>query len=191
MTSWRALAETVHIAALGLWFGVLTAAAGAAAVLFPTIKGLDARLPGYEASPAENFRILGGMVAQQVFLMADVVMFGCCLAAIATLGVLLGVYRIPAGRPATIVRVASLALALAAFASLLFIVTPSLNSASRLHWAALKAGDAAAIARHRAAVDQLHPIARNLMAGMALTVLTAFVAAVRSAVVPWASSKAA
>lgn len=185
MTTWRGLVECLHITALGVWFGMVGAGGAAAAVVFPTLKAANVQLPGYEAAGADTYRVAGGMIAEKVFFIADIVMFPCAAIAIATFGLLIWVFGVPARRPATFVRGVALAAALAAFASMLFIITPALNHASRLHWAALKAGDAAEAARHRAAVDDLHPMASNLMAGMALAVLIALVTAIWSLAVPW------
>ena len=191
MNSWRGFVESVHVTALGLWLGMIVGAASAAAVIFPTMKTIDARIPGYEASVADNFRVAGGMVAQKVFLISDLVAFPSAIAAIVTLGVQIVVFRIPVRRPATILRAASLSIALAAFASMLIIVEPALVRASKLHWAAIKAGDSAAIALHKAAVDELHPMASNLMAATALAVLCSLIASVWALAVPWNKEAAA
>jgi hypothetical protein len=104
-----------------------------------------------------------GPIAERVFLAGDIVMFPCALIAAATLGVLFAFHRIPVARPAAILRAIALGVGLASFAALLLIVTPGINKGAQGHFAAAKIGDSAAAQLHRAAVDDLHPIATALM----------------------------
>lgn len=185
MSPWKALCETVHLAALGLWLGVLTAAAAFAASVFPIMRDLDPRLPAYSAYQGEHWLIAGGAVAQRVFLITDVVQFICAVLSISTLGCLIALFDLPRGRPATIVRACSLSLAMACSAGTIIIVAPQLNTALNLYWAAARAGDAAAVALHRAAVDELHPVSTKLMGGTIVFVLIALVCGLWATVRPW------
>ena len=62
---------------------------------------------------------------------------------------------------------------MACLASSLIVVTPQIVTASRLHLAAAKAGDLAAAAEHKKAVDELHPMSGDLLAGELLGALAA------------------
>lgn len=163
MSTWRAFCETLHLVALGLWLGTLVAVGAAAAVMFPAMKALNVRLADFPGDGADHYRIAAGRIAERVFLVGDIIMFPCALIAAATLGVLLTIHRIPVARPAAIMRSLALGVALAALAALLLIVTPGINRGAQGHFAAARIGDVAAAQRHMAAVDDLHPIATNLM----------------------------
>lgn len=175
----RAVCETLHIVALALWLAATLASGLVAAVAFPAMKSLAPTIPGY-AEPSQHYLIAAGAIAQRVFLVADVVNFVAGIIALATLGVSVLVLGTPARRPATIVRSLGVAIAIACLASLLLIVTPRVVGASTQHWAALKANDLAAARTHKAALDDVHPIASRLTGGMAFCVFIALVSGVWS-----------
>lgn len=177
MTPWRSFVEVVHLLALCLWSAGLLAAGLSAALVFPTLKGLSPTLAGFSAEFAQShYLVAGGSIAQRAFFVSDLISFFGAMVAIVTLAVLIVVHRLPTRRSSTIVRALALALAVASLASMLIIVTPALNTATRLHWAAIKLGDAGSIAERKLEVDQLHPLATNLMVGMLGCVLVALVA---------------
>lgn len=173
----RAVVECTHIGALALWLAATLGSALAAAVVFPTMKALQPRLPDYAAYAGDHALIAGGSVAQRVFLIADIIQFPASLIAVITLAIPVVFMGASLKRPAGVARTLAMGIAVAAFASLLFIVTPQLNAATTAHWAAMKLNDAPEIARHKAAVDEIHPIASRLMGAMGLSVLTALIAA--------------
>jgi len=192
MSSWRAFCETAHIVCLGIWVGAVSIAAATAAVAFPALKGLQVRIPDLpEPSQSEAFRFAAGSVAQTVFLIGDTVAFACSLVAAVTLLLLIAIFRLPARRPATIIRAVAVAIALASLASIMLIVSPQINTAARMHYEAAKNGDAAAAQVHRQAVDDLHPIARNLYAAEIVAALTALLAGTCSLAKPWRGTSAA
>lgn len=176
MSSWRAFCHTAHLTALGLWAGAITTSAATAAVAFPTLKALETRIgglaPGFES---DHYRFAAGAVAQRVFTIADIVAFACAMVAATTLLLLVAVFKIPPRRPATILRSMALAIAVASLAAMLLIVTPQINKASELHYAAAKAGDAPAAAQHKKAVDDLHPLASKLLMAEVVGVLVSLV----------------
>lgn len=184
MNAWKALCETVHLGALGIWAGFLGATGAMAAGAFPIMKRLDPILPGYAKYPQDHWKIAAGSVVQRGFLVLDLVQFVCAVLSVGTLGCLLAFFGLPKRRPATIVRAFAMGLALAGAAGSIIIVSPQLNTAIRLKWAAMAAGDAAAVAAHGAAVDQLHPIASKLLGGTLVCVLAALFAGL------WATTKA-
>lgn len=187
MSTWRAFCETLHLVVLGLWLGTLFAVGAAAAVIFPTTKALNVRLADFPGDGADHYRIVAGRVAERVFLIGDAVMFPCALIAAATLGVLFAFHRIPVARPAAIIRSLAMGVALASFAALLLIVTPGINKGAQGHFAAAKMGDAAAAQMHRAAVDDLHPIATLLLFVEFVSIFIALVCGAWSLARPHAS----
>jgi hypothetical protein len=174
MTGWKAFCETVHLGALGIWAGFLGATVAFAANVFPIMKGLNPSLPEYAKYPQDHWKIAAGSVAQRGFLISDIVQFVCAILAVGTLGCLIALFGLPRRRTSTIVRACTLGLALACAASSIIIVSPQLNAAIRLKWAAAAAGDLAAVARHGEVVDLLHPISSKLLGGALVCVVLAF-----------------
>lgn len=163
--------DTLHILSLALWLAATLGSALAAAVLFPTLKSLHPRLPEYEAYQGEHFLVAAGTVAQKIFLIADMVHLPAALIAVITLVLSVRARGVLSKRPATAVRAVSLAVALACLGAMLLIVTPRLVSHTKQHFAAMQQNNASAIAAHKAAVDDIHPIASRLMGTMALSTL--------------------
>lgn len=190
MKAWKALCETVHLAALGIWAGFLGATGAQAASTFPIMKRLDPILPGYAKFPHDHWKVAAGSVVQRGFLILDVVQFVCAVLSVGTLGCLLALFGLPRRRPATIVRACAMGLALAGAAGSIIIVSPQLNAAIRLKWAAMATGDAAAVGVHGAAVDQLHPIASKLLAGTLVCVLIALVSGLWATTRTWEREEA-
>lgn len=172
MLKWRAFCETVHVLALALWLGFVVAAGAYAAVVFPTVKGLGPRLPDFESYTGDHWLIVGGRVAQTVFLIADVVQFFCALAAVATFAAAAWMFGLPK-RPMLYVRGLALAVALASVASLLLIVNPKFVCATNAYWSAAKAGDHAGAAAHQQVARETHPYATALMSMVAGSVAVA------------------
>lgn len=187
MRNWRAFCEVVHITALALWLGVLCASGLTAATIFPAARALKPVLPDYAAYSGEHALIIGGQIAQNVFLASDAVMFICALLAMLTLGALVTLLGVSSKRPAVALRIVSLSIALACATGSLVIVNPALNSALRHHWDAAKAGDTPLALKHKMAADELHPTASRLLAACVLAVMTGLVAGVWSIAAPSAS----
>lgn len=167
----------------------MTMAGATAAVAFPTLKHFNTQFGSTDEThyrvlvtdlPAgtepDQFRFVAGAVAQPVFLISDIVAFACAVVAAGTLMGLIVSRAVPRRRPATLVRSIALAIAVACLASSLIVVTPQIVQASRLHLAAAKAGDLAAAAKHKQAVDELHPLSGNLLAGELVGALVALLA---------------
>lgn len=173
MRPWRAFTEMVHLVSLGLWLGSLVMAGATAAVLFPTIKALDPRVPAFASYTGEHWLLAAGHVGERVFTVSYLIAFPCSLAAIITLAALVLVFRLPRTRPAVILRIVALAIAVAAFAAELLVVSQSMNAALRAYWAAARAGQNEAAAEHQAAFQDLHPMASTLMSITAVSLLVA------------------
>jgi hypothetical protein len=185
MQQWRAFCETVHVLALALWLGVLVAAGVFAMTIFPTARALKPALPDYSAFSGEHALIIGGQIAQNVFLATDTIVFACAMIAMLTLAALVTVLGVPNRRPAVIIRIVALSFALACAAGSLIVVNPSLNTALRSYWAAAKAGDNTSALAHKASADELHPLASRLLSGGAIAVFIGLSAGVWSIARPW------
>jgi hypothetical protein len=181
MRPWRAFTEMVHLVALGLWLGSLVMAAATAAVVFPTVKSLDPRLPGFAAYTGDHWLLAAGHVGERVFTISYLIAFPCSLAAIITLAALVLLFRLPRTRPAVVLRIVALVIAVAAFAAQLLVVSQSMNASLRAYWAAAQAGQNDVAARHQAAFQELHPMASTLMAITGIGVLVALGAGAWSA----------
>lgn len=154
----------VHLTCLGLWAGVVAISGATAAVAFPTLKAMDVRVPGLAPGfESDHYRFAAGAVAQRVFLIADIVSFTCALGAAASLLAMVLWLKLPVAKGSLFVRALALGVGLAALAAALFVVTPQINTAAQLHLAAAQAGDEAAAAVHRKAVNDLHPMASYLL----------------------------
>ncbi|MFN7020224.1 MAG: hypothetical protein ACK4WH_02710 [Phycisphaerales bacterium] len=189
MLSWRAWLETIHHLALALWLGVIVAAGAFAAIVFPTMKSLEPALPGFAGYSGPHWRIAGGKLGQQIFLLTDIVQFACVVVTVATLlclFVTLGASP-QRRRPAAWFRTLGLSLAFASAAGQILIVGPQMNGALKNFWAAAGAGNAELAAIHQGAFDQLHPIASWLLAGSAVGLLAALTAGIWSLARPWAA----
>src|SRR5689334_8572235 len=66
MTRGRRIVESVHIAVLGVWAGALVLAGAAAAIVFPVMKSLDPKLPGFSKYDGPHWMLAGGQVGQRV-----------------------------------------------------------------------------------------------------------------------------
>lgn len=163
MSAWRPFCETAHAAALAVWLAALVAGGVTASVAFPTMRELDPHLPPFAAYDGEHWPIAAGQIAERVFFITDVAQFAAAMMAILTVAPLLALGWIPRTRPATVVRIIALFLAVGALAGRLIIVAPSMNASVRAYWSAAVAGENEQAAAHRAAFNELHPIATNLM----------------------------
>ncbi len=174
MSNWRGFVEGLHLSSLGLWAGSVIMSAATAAIAFPTMKQMGVRVP--EITPAfegDSYRFAAGAVAAKVFLVSDIVAFACACTAALTMLVMIVFFKSLPKRMATIVRSIGLSVAMASLAAILFVVTPQINTAARLHKEAAKTNDVAAAAVHRKAVDDLHPMSSVLLSVEVCAVLLA------------------
>lgn len=174
MSRWTTFLNSVHLAALGLWAGILLMLGAALALLFPTVKAQRPTLPDFAAYTGDHGRISAGMVAQKLFLVSDIAIFLLALLSAGTLAALVLMNRASLRGTAGVLRSVAVAVALACVAALLLIVTPQINAASQMHWASARKGDITTSNLHIAAVDDLHPIGTALMSAELIAVLIAF-----------------
>lgn len=180
MTTPRAIAATVHLLALAIWSGVLLTTGAAAAILFPTMKQLDPAIPAYAQYTGEHWVLAAGHAAEKLFLLADIVQFLCALLAIITF-IALAVSSFSNSKPARtntsglslLARGTLLSIALACLAGNLIIVAPKMNKALHAYRAAAQQGLTDDALAYRAAFNDLHPVASNLLIITTIATLTA------------------
>lgn len=175
MTRGRRICETIHLVTLGLWLGVLVMTGVAAAVLFPTIKALDPRLPEYAAFTGAHWSLAAGKVAATLFFVCDAVQFAGALIAGVTLGLSTLLFGLPARNLATACRSGFIVVIVGVLSYQFIILAPEMNRNLAAYWAAARSGDNAAAAGFKAAFDAKHPLARNLLAADAVLVLASLV----------------
>lgn len=181
MNRGRRICESIHVGVLGVWLGALVMTGVAAAVIFPTMKSLDPRLPGYEGYTGSHWMLAGGSVANRLFVIGDVVQFTAMLAAGATFGLGIMFFGLPSRKPLTVIR-ATLLLGLVGVLSYhLLVLAPRMAVNLDGFWAAAKAGDQARAETLRAAFDADHPTARSVLSCIAVLLLGALAAGVWSA----------
>jgi len=67
--------EAIQLAAWATWSGALLVTGLTAYFVFTLLKGLDPSLPEFAAYDGEHWRLLGGYVAERLFIGADVIGF--------------------------------------------------------------------------------------------------------------------
>lgn len=67
--------EAIQVAAWATWSGALLVTGLTAYFVFTLLKGLDPSLPEFAAYSGEHWKLLGGYVAERLFIGADVVGF--------------------------------------------------------------------------------------------------------------------
>ncbi len=160
----------MHVAALGVWLGVVLMSGAAAAIIFPTVKALAPSVPAYAGYAGEHWMLVAGRVAQRVFLAGDVAQFACACGA--GLGLL---FARPFGhvwwrRVATALRLTLLCGAVTALAYQLFVLAPRMNANLHGYWDAAAAGDTATAEALRAAFSAEHPTATRVLGVIAALV---------------------
>lgn len=181
MTRGRRICETIHLAVLGAWLGVLLMTGAAAAMLFPTIRALAPTLPGYARYEGPHWSLAAGKIAAVLFFLADAAQFAGVLAAGATLGVSILAFGVSMRSRLTALRGGVLIALLGLLSYQLLVLAPGMHADLASYWLAAEAGDNAAAARFKAAFDARHPLARTLLAVDAAAVLVLLVAGVWSA----------
>lgn len=181
MNRWRPIAETFHLTALGLWLGALVTAGLTAAMLFPTMKGLDPHLPAYEKYTGEHWVIAAGQPMAKIFLYTDIIQFVCAALCIATMGVLLFKCRLSLRRASAAVRVLSLVAAICLLGFRGIYLAPRMELNMRGYWEAAIQGDNTGAAKFKDVFSADHPLASRLMGATAVAVLLAMLSGAWSA----------
>lgn len=172
------LAETVHIASLGVSLGVLVVAGVTAAVTFPTMHALDPHLPGFAGYSGPHWLIAGGHIAQRVFSITDSVQIGCL--ALILLTFLIAASRPDQSRALLLSRSVILSGLVGVALYRLVLFNPENTRNLMVYWDAARAGDASAAESAKNAFDSSHPVSTRLMAVTASLLLAAIVLTVRS-----------
>jgi len=162
----------------GIAFGVLAMVGVVAAVVFPTMKGLDPTLPGYAGYSGPHWSLAAGVVAERVFTIGFAgagVALACCVAAVVLLSVSRGAGRLPVGRLALLVIAAGVFLAHVGW------LQPRMTEAAREYRAAAARGDEEGAEVAKSQFDAMHPNASRLIMGAALLSLALFIASAWSA----------
>lgn len=167
--------ETVHLAAMGVWAGALGMTGAAAAIAFPTMRGLEPTLGVYSAYTEPHWRLAAGHVAARLFFVSDLVQLGCAGLAGATLAALVLGKRVPwPGRLAAArLLVMTLILALASYR--MFILAPRMDSNLARYREAAAAGRMDDAATSQGAFSADHPTASNVLTGTFVLVMAGLV----------------
>ena len=172
----RALAETVHLAALGIWFGAIGMTGAAAAVAFPTMRDLDPTLGAYAAFPKEHWPIAAGEVLFKLFQISDLVSILCVVLAVGSLGAAIVAGGLSMGRLATKLRVLLLVLIIAVQSWALFVLMPRMTHNVNEFWDAAKAGEVQRAGEYRVRFSDDHPTSRRVSEILLLTIAASLVA---------------
>ncbi len=182
-----AIAETVHLASLGVWLGALGMTGGVAAVVFPTMESLDPSLPAYAAYDGPHWSLAAGALMARVFTISDIVALVAASAALVTFALrAAGGFHL--GRVATALRAAALLAAIGLLSWWLFLLAPEMDSQLKAYWAAAEAGRNEIAETHRSAFAEAHPLASNIFkaesAAVAVALATGLWAVARQSASP-------
>lgn len=170
------IAEAANLAALAAWLGCLLGAGAAAAVIFPTMRGLDPSLPAFAGYAGEHWRIAGGAVANRLFVLCDAVQLAAATVCVLALIVARIAGAPPASRAAFGARLAFLAAAWLLASYEIFVLAPRMQESLALFWTSAKAGDTPAADAARAVFEADHPTASRVLGATAGAVLGALLA---------------
>ncbi|MCW5775702.1 MAG: hypothetical protein KIS87_04570 [Phycisphaeraceae bacterium] len=174
MSPLRRAVESVHLATLGLWLGILIATGAAAALVFPAMKALDPALPAYAAFDRPHWTLAAGHVAERYFRASDVAQVALAGIAWLTLPIAAAVFGLRRGLP--IVRIGLVGALSVSLAWQLLSLRPRMDLHLSAYRAAAIAGESELAEEERAAFAALHPAASSVMAINAALVLLAFAA---------------
>jgi len=174
MSSARKICESLHVALLGLCLGMLIMTVVVAVILFPTMRDLDPTLPAYAGFGESHADLAAGKVQSQVFFVADAAqLLTVGLAGLLLIGAIVADAR-SMGRKLLAVRVLTLAILMGSVGYYLFSLAPRMNEHLLAYWDAARIGETAAAADHRAAFNELHPVAETFMGANALLIALLF-----------------
>lgn len=169
----HAIARSVHLAALGLWLGAMVMMGVAAAVAFPTMRGLEPQLPAFAGYPKDHWAIAAGHIMNTLFAVGDWLGLVLGLIALAAIAVPLcvGVRRMatPLGVLRSVATVLAMLIALAS----LVLMRPGMNADLNEFWAAARAGEVARADVARSRFDAMHPKASLVLSAQAGIVFVA------------------
>lgn len=170
----RSALHAAHVCSLGLWFGGLVMTGAAAAIVFPTMKGLKPVLPEYSGYSGDHWMLAAGHVAARVFAVSDAVAFVC--ATVAGLTMLIGpaVFGQQWRSGLYMTRACVLGGALCALAYQMLVLAPRMQTNLRNYWDRALAGgeeNTKAAEAFRVAFSAEHPTAQLVMTITTILVL--------------------
>lgn len=172
----RAIAETVNIAAQGIWLGAIGVSAAAAAVAFPTMRALDPTLGAYAAFPGEHWPIAAGEVMFKVFQITDMIAVVCAVLVVGSLVAAIVTGRLPLRRLSVMFRVAMTLAIVAVLSFNMFVLMPRMVHNVGEFWSAARAGELERAGEYRVLFNNDHPNARKLSETLMVFILVSMVA---------------
>ncbi|MEZ6243677.1 MAG: hypothetical protein R3B57_11625 [Phycisphaerales bacterium] len=169
------LCETIHLAAAGIWLGVLFMSGGVAAIIFKTTPRLSPHLGAFDTYTGDHARLAAGYIQNEVFKLTDVTQFVAALVCLGSMIALIAAYKMPLRSIVGAVRLIALMLALSALSYYMLILTPRMSENLRAFYAAAAAGENETAETFRLAFDADHPAATNSFAVVTIGVLVVFI----------------
>ena len=164
------VAQSVHLAALGVWCGAVATSGIAAAIIFPTFRELDPTLGQYPDYAGDHALLGAGRVAGSIFFAVDLVQFVCGMLVLMTLiTMLLTGYALR-----TLLRVVRSVLTLATLGLLsyhLVILMPEMSQHLSAYWSNATQGNTEHADVARDAFLAMHSTASNVLKGLTLMTL--------------------
>jgi len=173
----RAISETVHLSALGVWLGALGLTGVAAAMAFPVMRDLEPTLGAYDAFPREHWPIAAGEIMIRVFQISDLVAVVCCTLAAGSLGLSLIAGKLSLGRFWSRLRILLVVGLVAIQSWAVFALAPRMAHNAGEFWAAAKSGDVERAGEYRMRFGADHPTARRVSQTLVVVILATIVAA--------------
>jgi hypothetical protein len=167
------VARSVHMAALGVWLGAMVVIGVAAAIAFPTMRGLAPELPAFAGYPKDHWAIAAGHLMNRLFVVGD--WLGLVLGLVA-FGAIVGALLAGARRLATplgVLRSVATVLAMLIAVASLVLMRPGMNADLDEFWGAARAGEVARADAARARFDAMHPKASLVLSAQAGIVFVA------------------
>ncbi len=148
-----------------------------AAIMFPTMRELDPRLPDFAGFGGEHWKLAAGRAQSNIFIWADFIQLGAAALAFLTLGLRLigaGVARAPR-RAATAIRTLGVGAGVVLVACNLMILSPRMNPHLRAYWQLAREGQTVEANAEATEFSSYHPAATTVHGGTAVAVLVALV----------------
>jgi len=177
----------VYWLGLTVWITAIGSAGIAAMAVFGTLgdERVPVQLDDYAAYPqAEHGRLLAGQIMDRVFAVVDRTQLVCAAIVVITLLAQLVSRRFPRRPISNVVRTITIAAAAVIVSAHVLAIAPPMNAELGAYRAAAATGDTELAAEHRAAFNQLHPVAEQLLRaelGLLLVAVAASALALRPA----------
>lgn len=164
------LAQSVHLAALGVWCGVVAGAGIAAAIIFPTVRDMDPTLGAYPDYTGDHASLAAGRLAGRIFLVSDTVQFVCGFLVLASLiAMLLTGYALRT--PLRVVRSVLTLATLGLLSYHLTLLMPEMAGHLSAYWDAAAQGRTDTAEEARRAFMSMHGHAAGVLQGLTLATL--------------------